>query len=176
MPFEFVILNGLQSLHTPLLDAVLRFITGLGDAGKVWIVCALLLCLSKRYRKAGITMLLALVLEHTLCSAIKMVVQRPRPFVVNPSVSLLIGGASGYSFPSGHTASSFAAAMTLFFGKERKLFVPMFVLAVLIAFSRMYFYVHYPTDVLAGMVLGSAVAWLACRLYSRFARKEVSRA
>ena len=100
--------------------------------------------------------LAALVLDMVLCNGIlKPLVGRARPFTANPSIQLLVSKPADYSFPSGHTAAAFAAVSALFFAGEKKIWKGALVLAVLIAFSRLYLYVHYPTDVLAGVLVGS---------------------
>ena len=129
-------------------------VTGLGDGGWIWISLTVLLLLFPGTRKTGMAMALSLVLELLLCNVIlKPLVARVRPFDVNTAIQLLVAPPSDDSFPSGHTAASFAAASALYFSKSR-LWIPAAVLAVLIGFSRLYLYVHYPTDVLAGALLG----------------------
>ena len=102
------------------------------------------------------------IIDAVLCSGIlKNVFRRIRPFDVNTAIQVLITKPRDFSFPSGHTSASFAAATALYLAKERKLFATTLVLACLITFSRMYLYVHYPTDILGGLLLGIASAYLA---------------
>lgn len=152
---ELAILDFIQSnLRCGIMDSVMTFITGLGDSGKIWIACTLLLLLIPKTRKAGLAMGIALALEIVCCNVIlKPFVARIRPCDVNTAVQLLIERPIDYSFPSGHTASSFAAASALYFSRK-KLWIPAAVLAGMIGFSRLYLYVHYPTDVLAGALIG----------------------
>ena len=97
----------------------------------------------------------ALIMDLLICNvAVKNLVARTRPYDVNTSVQLLVAKLHDYSFPSGHTAASFASVTALYLAGERKLWKPALVLACLIAISRLYLYVHYPTDVLGGMVFG----------------------
>ena len=97
----------------------------------------------------------ALIMDLLICNvAVKNLVARTRPYDVNTSVQLLVAKLHDYSFPSGHTAASFASVTALYLAGERKLWKPALVLACLIAVSRLYLYVHYPTDVLGGMVFG----------------------
>ena len=158
---ELAILDFIQSnLRSGIMDSVMTFITGLGDSGKIWIACTILLLLIPKTRKAGLAMGIALALEIVCCNVIlKPFVARIRPCDVNTAVQLLIERPLDYSFPSGHTASSFAAASALYFGRK-KLWIPAAVLAGLIGFSRLYLYVHYPTDVLAGALIGIMMGWL----------------
>lgn len=119
-------------------------------------------------RKVGILVSVALLLDVLTCNVIlKPLIARTRPYDVNTAVELLIRAPRDYSFPSGHTAASFAAAAALWFADKKKLAIPALVLAVLIAFSRMYFYVHYPTDVLGGAILGMVCGWLSYKLLSK---------
>jgi len=143
-------------------------ITDLGNSGFIWIVLTLMLLISKKYRKVGSTMLIALMLEVTVCNVIlKPLIARIRPCDINTAVHLLISRPTDYSFPSGHTAASFAAASALYFSK-RKFWIPAFCLAILIAFSRLYLYVHYPTDILAGTLIGIIIGYIGWKAENLF--------
>ena len=158
---ELKILDWIQTIHTPIGDAFMCFITSLGNVGAIWIVLAVVLIAIPKTRKSGI-IVAALIIDAALCSGIlKNVFCRIRPFDVNTAVQVLITKPRDFSFPSGHTSASFAAATALYLAKERKLFATTLVLACLIAFSRMYLYVHYPTDILGGLLLGITSAYLA---------------
>lgn len=172
---EFSILDFIQNqFRTPFGDFVMLLISKLGNGGIIWLVLSGLLCVFPKYRKAGVTMLTALALDVLLCNVmLKPLVGRMRPFTVNTGMELLINAPKDFSFPSGHTAASFAAAFALLFVKN-KLWIPSMILASLIAFSRLYLYVHYPTDVLAGILLGLIVGVAAnviCRLAEPHIRK-----
>lgn len=165
MAFEFEILDFLQTMHTPLITNIMKVASKLGDAGLIWILLAAVLLMMPKTRKVGILVSTALALDVLTCNVIlKPFIARTRPYDINTAVELLIQAPRDYSFPSGHTAASFAAAAALWFANKKKLAVPALVLAVLIAFSRMYFYVHYPTDVLGGAILGMVCGWLVCKL------------
>lgn len=156
MGIEIRILDWIQSIRTPAGDMAMGFITRLGDAGAVWILLAVILLAVPKTRKSGAVLAAALCVDVVLCNGIlKNLFGRIRPCDVNTSVQLLIPRPDDFSFPSGHTASSFAAAALMMAG-ERKLWKPALGLAVLIAFSRLYLYVHYPTDILGGMIVGAA--------------------
>lgn len=157
---EIKILDLIQEIRTPVGDQVMCFVTNLGNAGMIWIVIAVVLFLFPKTRKSGAVMMMALVLDVILCNGIlKNVFARVRPCDVNTAVQLLIPRPDDYSFPSGHTAASFAAVTALFFAGEKKIWKPALVLAVLIAFSRLYLYVHYPTDILGGIVVGAVCGY-----------------
>lgn len=169
---DMAILNWIQAhLTGGFLTQVLRVVTYFGEFGAGWILIALILLCRKKTRRAGLTMgaalLLGLVFGELL---LKNLIQRPRPFMLRPEVSLLIFEPFGYSFPSGHATSSFAAAVSLFFF-NRRLGAAALTLAVLIAFSRMYFFVHFLTDVLFGAALGTGCAFLARFLIQRAAQR-----
>ena len=152
---ELRFLDFLQTIHTPLLDKILEFITSLGTAGIIWIVLAVVLLILPKTRKTGIIVAAALLMDLILCNLIlKNLVARVRPYDVNTVIAILIKKPLDFSFPSGHTAASFAAMTALFLAKMKKAWIAALILAVLIAFSRLYFYVHYPTDVLGGAVVG----------------------
>lgn len=152
---ELRFLDFLQTIHTPLLDKILAFITSLGNAGIVWIVLVVVLLILPKTRKTGIIVAAALLMDLVLCNLIlKNLVARVRPYDINTAIAILIKKPLDFSFPSGHTAASFAAMTALFLAKMKKAWIAALVLAVLIAFSRLYFYVHYPTDVLGGAVVG----------------------
>lgn len=96
----------------------------------------------------------------------KPFVARVRPCDVNTAVQLLVPRPDDFSFPSGHTGASFEGAAVLFLHKS-KLRIPALIIAVLIGFSQLYLYVHYPSDALAGAVLGVLLGWVSCALISR---------
>jgi undecaprenyl-diphosphatase len=143
-----------NNMHSYIMDKVMITSTHLGNNGAIWIVIILLLMINKKYRKIGFIALGALILSAILGEGIlKHLVQRTRPCVNIPAIDMLIKKPSSYSFPSGHSASAFAVAAVLANYFKKYKFV-LFGLALLIAFSRLYLYVHYPTDVLTGVVLG----------------------
>ncbi|WDC79570.1 phosphatase PAP2 family protein [Ligilactobacillus ruminis] len=152
---EIEILNLIQHLRTPFLDEAMRFVTRLGNFSIAWVMLALVLILIPKTRKIGLAVMVALILDSVLCNVIlKNIFVRPRPCDVNTAINLLIPRPLGYSFPSGHTSASFAAVSALYFSGENKIWKAALALAILIAFSRMYLYVHYPTDVLGGILVG----------------------
>ena len=154
---ELQILDVLQTIHNPVLDTIMCAITRLGDAGIIWILLCIVLLILPKTRKSGVVLMAALLVDLVVCNVIlKPLVHRIRPFDVKTGIELLVKRPTDYSFPSGHTAASVASVMALYLAGEKKIWVPALVLAVLIAFSRLYLYVHYPTDVLGGMIIGIA--------------------
>lgn len=155
---ELDILRSLYSMHNDVLDAIMVFITHLGDAGILWIVLSIVLLCFKKTRKIGVASSIALVLSLIFTNGIvKNLVNRARPYTYDSSIKLLIGEQSDASFPSGHTSGSFASAVAIFC-YNKKWGALALIMASLIAFSRLYLFVHFPTDVLGGAVLGAIYA------------------
>lgn len=183
--FDLPILEWIAAhVHCAFLDAVMPLITLLGDDGIFWIACAVILLCIPKYRRAGLSMGAALLLGLLICNVtLKPLVARMRPYdyqweYFGKSIELLIATPHDFSFPSGHTIASFEAATVLLI-HSKKLGIPAMILAVLIAFSRMYLYVHYPTDVLASVVLGIGTAFLGSFLVRKGFQcyeKNISRA
>lgn len=156
---EFGILYFLQALHTPWLDEAMKAITSLGDKGIIWILTGLVFLSLKRTRPMGLCILLSLTAGLLLGNGlIKNLAARSRPCWLDDSVLLLIKNPPDYSFPSGHTLAAFESAVSIWLYNRKWGFWAM-ILAVLMGVSRMYLFVHFPTDVLAGMVLGTVIAW-----------------
>ena len=174
--FEFAILDWMQlQLRCTFLDWFMPFISSWSNHGEVWILLAVVLLLMKKYRRQGLSVGAALILDLATCNILlKPLFSRLRPCVVNPAVELLITAPASGSFPSGHTAASFAAVSALYFAKS-PLWKPAAVLAVVIAFSRMYLYVHWPSDILGGAVLGVFVGWAGAKLMSISREKREAR-
>lgn len=161
MEIETGILNWIQNIRTPLGDVLMPLITKLGDVGMIWILLAIILLLIPQTRKSGAILAAALCVDAVLCNGIlKHLIRRIRPCDINTSIQLLITRPDDFSFPSGHTAAAFAAVTALDAAEERKLWKPALVLAILIAFSRLYLYVHYPTDILGGIIVGIAAGYI----------------
>ena len=161
MTVEFTFLYAIQDLNNAFWDPIMIFFSTIGNNGMVWIGIAFVFLMIKRHRETGFAMAIALLLSLIVCNLVlKNIVQRPRPFWIDEQIVLKIEAPGDFSFPSGHTFSSFAAAVAIFLC-NRKFGCPALVLAASIAFSRLYLFVHYPTDVLASVVLGSCAGFLA---------------
>ena len=180
--FDLPILDWIASrLWCPALDALMPVITALGDSGIFWMAIAAVLLLFKKTRRVGLGMGFAMVMGLLLCNlTLKPLCQRPRPYdyqldVFGRLIPLIIDRQHDFSFPSGHTIASFEAAGVIFLN-NKKWGATALALASLIAFSRLYLYVHYPTDVLVSIVLGLALAvlgnWLARRVPDRYLRLD----
>jgi undecaprenyl-diphosphatase len=186
--FDLPILNWIQAhLQSTVLDFIMPYITILGDAGIFWIACAVILMLIPKHRKAGFSMGIALIFGVVVCNMIlKPLVGRIRPYNYNLEVlklqwqdflvhgKLLVETPHDFSFPSGHTIASFEASVALYKNNKR-LGIPALILASLISFSRMYLYVHYPTDVIASVILGTVFALIANWIVHTVAAKLANR-
>lgn len=159
MNFEFAILDFIRNnLSCEPMDALMKFITFFGNAGWFWIALALILTFIPKTRKIGFTACLALLLNLLLCNlTLKPLVARIRPYDLKQGIELIIDAPHDFSFPSGHTSASFAAAFAVFF-HNKKWGAGALAFASLIAFSRLYLYVHFPTDILGGIVVGAITA------------------
>lgn len=157
--FDDGVLDFIQiNMRTLLLDKVMPALSLIENYGAVWLAVSLLLILSQKYSAEGFMLVFVLLLCTVLGNfALKNFVARVRPSSIHREKKLLIPRPLDFSFPSGHSMSSFAAATVLLLVNPN-LGICGFVLASLIAFSRLYLYVHYPTDVIVGMVLGIFVA------------------
>ena len=179
--FDLPILDWIQAnLQSPLMDKIMPIITMFGDAGIFWIACAVILLIFPKTRRIGLGMGFALIMGLLICNVtLKPLVGRIRPYDYQINIlhktwedillagKLLVETPHDFSFPSGHTIASFEACTVLMLG-NKKLGIPATLLAILIAFSRMYLYVHYPTDVIASVILGTLFGiigwWLANKI------------
>ena len=171
---ELEILNWIQShLRCGILDAAMPAVSWICNHGEVWILLAAVLLAIPKTRKAGACLACGLAVDLLLCNLwLKPWIGRVRPFAVNPDVKLLIAPPMDASFPSGHTASSFAAVFALLTARS-PLWKPSLALAIGIAFSRLYLYAHWPTDILGGILVGALAGWLGAKLVQRVTEKRV---
>lgn len=170
---EMSILHAIQNIHNSLLDSIMVFITTLGNAGIIWIVLAVIFLFTKKYRKCGIAMALALLFSVVFGNVIlKNLFERPRPSWVDASVALLIKNPKDFSFPSGHSFASFAGATAIYMYHKRE-GIAALILAALIAFSRLYLFVHYPSDVLLGSLFGVIAAVVAVKIVNKFFDNDI---
>ncbi|MGN0465803.1 MAG: phosphatase PAP2 family protein [Lachnospiraceae bacterium] len=178
MAFEFTILDFIQQhLRSDWMDKMMVAITHLGDAGIIWIILTLVLLLIPKMRKVGIVLAVALVFDLILCNCIvKPFIARIRPYDINTAVELLIGRQVDYSFPSGHTAAGITCTVALYAMRRKWLWKIALFLSILIAFSRMYLYVHFPTDIIGGVVIGvvcGILGYVMTKKFSYLRNKEV---
>ena len=175
LTFDMKVYQFAEQLRGPVFDKIMVFFTHMGDGGYFWIALSVVLLLFKKTRKYGLAMAGALAVASLLNSIVlKSLFDRPRPYIMDisnwqrvatdgwmyemPFESLK---EKSVSFPSGHTASSFAAAIGVFYIDKKKGIIPLIV-AALIGFSRIYIHVHYPSDVVGGVITGVVFGLLAC--------------
>lgn len=176
MNIELKILDWFQTLHTPVLDKFMTSVTKLGNAGIFWIILTVLFLLIPKMRKTGVVMAAALIIDLLLCNVLlKNFVARTRPYDVNTGIQLLVAKLRDYSFPSGHTAASFASVTALYLSGERRIWIIALVISCLIAVSRLYLYVHYPTDVLGGIIFGCLSGWIGYHIVKLVEGKKIVR-
>lgn len=157
--FDFSVLDFIQqNMRCGELDIIFTIITYLGSGGILWIAAAVCMLFTKKYRRCGIAVLVCLLLGLFFGNLIlKHIVARARPCWLKPIADMLVAVPKDFSFPSGHTLSSFIVAIVIL-RHSRPLGIPALVMAALIAFSRLYVYVHFPTDLLGAMILAVPVA------------------
>lgn len=150
-----------DNIRNDFLTPVMRFVTSLGNHGILWIALVLILLLFKKTRKAAFTAAVSLLITYILANLIiKPSVARIRPYDAYPALIPLVDKLTDFSFPSGHTANGFAVAFVLFWMLPKKFSVWPVVLCALIALTRLYVGVHYPTDVIAGFLISLLVSRL----------------
>lgn len=156
---DFMVLNYIrENLRSGFLDNIMPLVTMLGNMGIFWVAVALIISAKAKYRRCSITMLIGMVAGVVIGNLIiKNIIQRDRPCWINEIENMLIANPQDFSFPSGHTMSSFIAA-TILVHYDKRLGIPSFGVAILIAFSRLYLYVHFPSDIVGGALLGIAIA------------------
>lgn len=174
--FDLPILDWIQAnLTSPLWDKIWPIITMFGDEGIFWIAMALFFLFFRKTRKTGIGMLIAMIIGVLVCNVtLKPLVMRPRPYDFQESlgvtIPLLTRRMHDFSFPSGHTIASFEAAVVILLN-HKKGGIAALVLAFLIAFSRLYLYLHYPTDVIFSIFVGTAFAFLGNYLAGKLMKR-----
>lgn len=167
MSWEFDFLYALQNIHNPILDKIMIVLSTIGDAGLLWIGVAILLICMKKYRKCGLQVAVAMLLTFIVGNLIlKNMIHRDRPCWIDPSITLLVKSPSDFSFPSGHSMNGFTASVSILLC-DKKLGIAAVILAAAIAFSRLYNFVHFPTDVIAGIVIGIVSALFVNYLFQR---------
>jgi len=175
--FDLSVFQWVQTIHGGFLDKLMVIITSLGEGGIIFIAVALALLCTKKYRKAGVAIIVALlVMEVGNNLILKTIFARPRPFNLDPTVYSwwhevykfpeLVSRPTSYSFPSGHTSSAFAAGIALLW-YDRKFGIPLTLFAAVMGFSRIYVEVHYCTDVLFGALVGVVYALIGVLIVNK---------
>ena len=174
--FDLPVLDWIQAnLKSSVMDTVMPIITVFGDAGIFWMIVSALLFIFPKTRRTGLGMAIAMMIGLIVCNVtLKPLVARIRPYDLQAelgvTIQLLGERMHDFSFPSGHTIASFEAAVVML-KNSKKMGIPAMILAVLISFSRLYLYVHYPTDVIASVILGTLFALIGNALAGLIAPK-----
>lgn len=163
--FDFEILFFIQNyIRNPFLDIVFPFYTSLGEDGIIWITLGLLMLIPKKTRKCGIMVLCALLVMLIVNNIIlKNLIARPRPCSFYPEMVDLVHLPTSYSFPSGHTVSAFAVAFTIL-SQHKKFGIVTVVMAAVMAFTRLYVFVHFPTDIYGGIIVAAGISYFVYRM------------
>lgn len=162
-----------EHLRTPELTVFFKQITRLGNAGIFWILLSICLLFFAKTRNTGVMAIISLAISFVINNLfLKNIVARTRPYETVEGLGRLIEKQVDFSFPSGHTASSFAVAVVLYLELPKKYGIPLLILAVLISFSRLYLGVHYPSDVLIGAVSGTLIALVVHRAFVKKQRAQ----
>ena len=182
LQFDYSVIFWIQAhMVNPFLTPFMYGISKISSSGAIWIILGLILLGMKKYRLIGLTIMISLFLVLIVGDlSLKHLVGRLRPFVDFPNVRLVATppAATSYSFPSGHAFSSFAAAIAIYIGfshidtRKRILGVIAIIIATMIAFSRVYLFVHYPTDVLAGWIIAVLMMFCSAWLINKFSMKQ----
>lgn len=161
---ELNVLHAIQLLHNPLLDQIMVGVFNdlVGSLGQLWIVVGMVLLVVPRTRKCGVAVILSYMISFAIGNEwLKDLIARPRPCAVDDTVLLIVKKPGSFSCPSVHTYLAFSSAMVIYYYYKR-VGIGVFMFAAMVGFSRMYFFVHYPTDVLLGAALGIVTAFAVC--------------
>lgn len=163
-----------DNLTCGFMDWLMSTVSLLCTADIIWFVLAAVLIYRKDTRKVGVTLLLALIISIIICNGIlKPTVERIRPYD-EFGVSLIVPASSEFSFPSGHTTGVTVVTAVLL-KHFRKWGYLMSIFAVMVMFSRMYLFMHYPTDILGGIAVGIVSVILAHVIMSYLDRRKEGR-
>ena len=167
-----VLLFVTDHVRCSILNVIMVFFTTIANAGAVWLVLGAAMLIWKKYRLRGLTVLICIAVYTVIGTLIlKNLIGRPRPFIAMPDLLVLVHKSSGFSFPSGHSGASFAAAYAIARGFGVHGAAPAYIAAAVIAMSRVYVGVHYPSDIIAGAVIGTISAAFAYAITTRIAER-----
>lgn len=176
MNIDWGILHWIQNyMACDFMNFIMPKITVIGDFAAIWLLAAIAMILSKKYKRQGVLVVVGILFSLLIGSMLlKNIVARPRPCWLDTSFNMLVAVPTDYSFPSGHTLASVTAATILTLSNKKFAFVAIPV-ALLIAFSRLYLYVHFPSDVLASIIIGIVLGVLVYKIgmkYPKINKKE----
>ena len=158
-----------ENVRMGWLNPVMRLITGLGNEGIFWIGLIILMLFFKKTRRIAVCCAISMILTLLLVNvALKPLFARTRPYVLLENLSILVKQPGDHSFPSGHSAHSLACSWVIYRLGNKKYGVPLLILGILVALSRLYVGVHFPTDVIAGCACGMLMAEASIALCRKF--------
>ena len=165
--FELNILDAIQNLRSPTLDKLMVTITSLGNLSILWIILTIIFLSTKEYRTMGKIMVLAFIANILIVNlGLKNIFDRTRPYDIIGKTDLLVSKLKDGSFPSGHSSYAFTYfAIIMALSKSRLLKLIIAIIAILIALSRLYLYVHFPSDVIVGSLVGALIGTYSIKLY-----------
>ncbi len=165
-----------DNLRFDFLTPIMKFITMLGDKGIFWLALAVILLIPEKTRRSGAMAIISIGIGFVVANLIlKNAVARIRPYEVEPALQLLVAKAHDFSFPSGHACCSFASAMIYVRTLKKPWGVLTMILAILIAYSRLYVGIHYPSDVIVGILVGIVSGVVTFELFRLSGRGSSSR-
>lgn len=169
---DWSILNAIQGIRCSFLDFILSKLTIIGEGGICWIIICVIMLFFKRTRKCGFSLAVCLVVCLILGNCIlKPLIARPRPYMLNPDLIINVPLSDSYSFPSGHTYSSIGSTVVIWYYLKYKWGVAAMLLALLISFSRIYFQMHFMTDIIGGILLGIVASVVSITFINMMYRK-----
>lgn len=168
---QFIQIN----IRNSIIDKVMPSVTNIGSGAVIWMLIAVILVINKKYRKYGLMIICSLILCFAVGNlTLKPLVARTRPFDAIPLLDvLLIKPPTDFSFPSGHTMCSFAASVVIYYMNKR-IGIFALILSFLIGFSRLYLYVHYPSDVFCGMIIGTLLGLTAIIIFNKIEKRKLN--
>ncbi|MGL5020644.1 MAG: phosphatase PAP2 family protein [Mycoplasmatales bacterium] len=161
----------IQKIANPMFDTIAIVMHYIGDNGLLFILISILLMIVKKFRHVGVALFMAQGINGVITTLLKEIVERSRPFIVHPEISPLVEGSAFSSFPSGHASATFAFAIIIgyYFPKTNKFMIGF---AVFMCFTRVYAFVHFPTDVIVGGLIGTICAYIAIFITRKFFSKK----
>ena len=167
---QFIQIN----MRSSIMDKVMPLITNLGNGEMIWMLIGIIFLINNKYRRYGLMIIGSLILCFIVGNlSLKPLVARVRPFNAMPILDgLLIKPPTDFSFPSGHAMCSFASGVVIFYMNKR-IGIFALILSFLIGFSRLYLYVHYPSDVFLGMLIGIFIGIVTIIIFNNIENRKV---
>ncbi len=168
MSWEADVLLWIQNnLRNAVLDPICKVFGYIGEHGEAAIAVALLLLIIPKTRRTGCVCACSLACSYALCSILKNLVDRPRPYTQIDGLTSIVGEMSTPSFPSGHSCATFGCLFVVFLLMPKKFGIPALCFSIFMAYSRMHVGVHYPTDVLVGTIIGIGFSVVYTVIYKK---------